>query len=492
MRKRFAIVATIGMVIAVLLTGCSFSAGSSAKSEDYKDIFTDRYEEASKDNKYKGTMVAYNYSLPGYGEMQIYVDTTEGHKFELVENSSAFQVKDKDGNLAVTGMIMDKDQYAQYSAYANDNYVINGRQFYGLVNEYGSLDLYSYAADCGVDGGLVLEATEESLFRLVAFRGTPIEGALDQAAYKGVAEGTETTEVIDVESLLGPTTMGFANGYVFDLTKCTIEDHQGFNFKIEGSESVVEAAITDEYTAFEAIDTMATNIKEESGEAPLIDTHKEGVYLTGFYNDAFILCFAAEGDGVTYIMSMRTVDADNCIDIFNGIISDFLRGGATEYSVRTEYGEEVGEDDAVSDDLADIDEAVDNILNEDSSSDVEYEPHTDKYYKIPSGYTCIYSCDYFDTLAGDEYEYTFNFDADEELLSFAKGKGDKYLDYDLEKISEIDSSYGKIIICMHGNDGYYRYHAISEDGTVAIDFNSAYSEKIDKKTCEKLVKDVVK
>ena len=484
MKKRIAIIVALSMALAMLLSGCSFNVGSSGGKEDYKDIFIDRYEEANQDNKYKGSMITYNYSLPGYGEMMIYVDTTEGHKFELVENSSAFQVKDSEGNIAVSGLIMDKEQYAEYSAYANDNYVINGRPFYGLVNEYGSLDLYSYAADCGVDGGLVLEATDEKLFRLVAFRGTPIEGALDQASYKGTIDD-EIPEEIDVESLFGPTTIGFADGLVFDLSKSTIEDHQGFSFKIEGSESVVETGITDEYTPFEAIDTMATNIKEESGEAPVIDTHKEGVYLTGLYNDAFILCFAAQGEDVTYIMTMRTVDVDNSIDIFNGIISDFLKAGATEYSVRTEYGVEVSDDD---DELAEADEDVDITDDE----DIEYEPHTDKYYKIPAGYTCIYSCDYFDTIAGDEYEYTFNFDADEDLLAFAQGKGTKYLDYDLEKISEINSSYGKVIICMHGDDEYYRYHALTEDGTVAIDFNSAFSDEIDKKTCEKLIKDVLK
>lgn len=487
LRKRMFGCVAMCLVLAMLLNGCSFHVGNTPKTEKYEDIFIDRMAEVKNQGKYVTKMVTYNYTLPGYGEMQIHVDTSEGHTFEMVEGTSGFQVKDADGNVALTGVITDKDQYKMFTAYANDDYVINGRPFYGLVNEYGSLDLYSYVADCGIDGGLILEATDEKLFRLVAFRGTPIEGALDQASYKGNIEDyedvTEDEENLDFEKLFDEDTVGFANGYVFDLTEQKIEYHEGYYFKIEGSESVLETSITDEYSAAEAADIMVESLKADSGETPIMDVHSEGIYITGLYDDAFILCFLADGEDVTYILSLRTVDVDNGINIVNSIISDFLRGDATDASVRTEYGQPVEE---LEDDL------LDDLADADSTSDDEYKPHTDKYYKIPSGYTCIYSCDYFDSFAGDEYEYTFNFDADEDLLAFAQGKGTKYLDYELKKVSEIDSSYGKIIICMHGNDGYYRYHALNEDGTVAIDFNSAYSDEIDKKTCEKLIKDVLK
>ncbi|MBD4652728.1 hypothetical protein GUG52_13085, partial [Xanthomonas citri pv. citri] len=90
------------------------------------------------------------------------------------------------------------------------------------------------------------------------------------------------------------------------------------------------------------------------------------------------------------------VDVDNSINIFNGVISDFLAGGATEYSARTEYGQ------PVEDDIEDI--------------EVDTTPNTDSYYIAPAGYECIYSCEFFDNFTNGEYEYQFNFLTDNELV----------------------------------------------------------------------------
>ena len=482
----------VSLTVLACLYGCGIGTPAEKKLS-YDDVFIDRHQEDKQDGAWKGSMIEYKYSLPGYGEMSIYVDTTEGHTFELIEGTSAFQVKDKDGNLAVTGLVMDKDQYKSITAYANDNYTINGRKFCGLINEYNSIDIYSYMADCGIDGGMCIEATDESLFKLVAFRGTPIEGALDQDAYKGKIEDVDTTvstqEVepdidvtVDVQSLFDEDTMGFADGYVFNLSEVKIEEHNGYYFKIKDSESVIETAITSDYTAADAAQTMADSLKAASGETPVVDIHDEGVYITGLYENAFMLCFLADGVDTTYIMSMRTADADNSIKIFNSVISDFLAGGATDYSVRTEYGKPVdgGEDE----------KPVDDPVGEPLSAT----PKEGTYFNAPKGYECTYACEFFDTYSNDKYEYQFNYLEDEDLVAFAKGKNDEYLGQKINKVAEVkSSSNGKVIIGERTNgEGYYRYHAVSEDGVINIEFNSYYSEQLDKTTCEKLIKDVLK
>ena len=172
MKKRFAIIAALSMALTMLLSGCSFNVGSSGGKEDYKDIFIDRYEEANQDNKYKGSMVTYNYSLPGYGEMMIYVDTTEGHSFEVVQEAAGFKIKDKDGNDVLYGICLDKDMYAERTANCNETKTINGRDFIYVKNADGSEDCYTDVSDCGLNCGLALEIHDGNFdnFRLVAFR----------------------------------------------------------------------------------------------------------------------------------------------------------------------------------------------------------------------------------------------------------------------------------------------------------------------------------
>ncbi len=322
---------------------------------------------------------------------------------------------------------------------------------------------------------------------------TEVEPQQDDSNTVDVADTKEITEsTVDVQSLLDEDTMGFDNGYVFDLSEVRIEEHEGFYFKIEGSESVIETVVTKDFTASEAAQTMADNLKASSGETPVLDYHDEGVYITGIYNDEFMLCFLADGEDGTYIMSMRTVDADNSIKIFNSVISDFLAGGATDSSLRTEYGQAVdGNSQPVTDNAT--------TENEKKSGDGDTEPAVDAtprqgtYYNAPKGYECTYSCEFFENYGNDEYEFQFNFLCDDELIEFANGKNDTYLDYKITKIGEVNSSSGKVIIGERTNgEEYYRYHAVSTDGTVNIEFNSYYSEKLDKSTCEKLVKSVLK
>lgn len=193
-KKRILIALIMGLLL-VIMTGCGFSIGSPTKSEHQADLFPDKYE-GQKGTK--STYMAYTFTLDGLGEMQVYVDTTEGHKFELEEENSGFNILDKDGNTVLYAACMNNDAYRTLTAQIDDVETINGRDFLYIENN-GSIDAFSYMADCGLDCGLVLEShTDADVFRLVAFRGTALEGASsDPYAYKGTASDTELNDEDD-------------------------------------------------------------------------------------------------------------------------------------------------------------------------------------------------------------------------------------------------------------------------------------------------------
>lgn len=189
MRQR---IVSVVMIFAMLLTlsGCGFSVGSTSGDEDYKSLFPDRA--ATLDKNYKTKDVGYKFSYgEGNGELMVYVDTSEGHSFEMLEDVAGFKIKDKDGNDALYAVCLERDMYAEYSAYCDSVKTVNGRDFLYSINADNSEDCYSYMADCGLDVGIVLEVHDNNTenFGLVAFRGTPLEGASsDVYEYKGVLE----------------------------------------------------------------------------------------------------------------------------------------------------------------------------------------------------------------------------------------------------------------------------------------------------------------
>lgn len=199
MKKRIGISLLVILLMTSVLSGCGFSIGNSSNDEDYKSLFPDKAE--ALDKSYKTSNMGYKFSLgEDYGEMMVYVDTSEGHTFELMTDSPAgFTINDKDGNVALYAVCMDRSQYEMYSIYASDVKKVNGRDFLYMINGDGSEDCFSYMADCGLDCGFVLEvhdgATEN--FGLVAFRGDALDGASsDVYYYQGSIEEPEldTTE----------------------------------------------------------------------------------------------------------------------------------------------------------------------------------------------------------------------------------------------------------------------------------------------------------
>lgn len=190
--KRFlsALAAAVTSVAIVLsLSACSFSIGTISEKEDYKDIFID----APKSNTHAS--LQYVFKLDNYGKMNVWVDTTNGHKFELVQENSGFNILDKDGKALLYCGCTSKENYETLVAGVDKVKTVNGRDFFYRENGDGSIDLFSYMADCGLDAGLVMETREGfDVFRLVAFRGTPLEGASpDIYAYKPKADATTQT-----------------------------------------------------------------------------------------------------------------------------------------------------------------------------------------------------------------------------------------------------------------------------------------------------------
>ena len=75
----------VGVVLTLSLTGCGFSIGTSSESGDYSDVFTDPITSGKIH-----TMKSYQFTVGDYGSTTVYVDTTDGASFELVETPAGF------------------------------------------------------------------------------------------------------------------------------------------------------------------------------------------------------------------------------------------------------------------------------------------------------------------------------------------------------------------------------------------------------------------
>lgn len=195
------VVALFAMLLCLGMTACGFSVGNAGGSDDYKELFPDRA--ATLGSTYKTSNVAYDYSLGEYGAMKVYVDTSEGHSFELDQTYGGFYIKDKDGKEVIHTYPLVKEEYEAYTANVSELRTINGRQFFYSLDSLNH-HVYTYLADCGIDLGMIFETEEDpSVFSLVAFRGTPIAGASsDPYAYKGQAtEGLDEYVDVDTEDI---------------------------------------------------------------------------------------------------------------------------------------------------------------------------------------------------------------------------------------------------------------------------------------------------
>lgn len=267
--------------------------------------------------------------------------------------------------------------------------------------------------------------------------------------------------------------------YNYDTTiPCTM-----YTINIPDSEYkyLITATTNHDVAYTELADAVANELKESYNVTPFIDIHDEGAYITGILEDRVMLTFIANDNnsGTTYSLRLDTDDSDNCIDILNSIIDDFLASGITDNEYRTEYGEKVDSG---------------NRGNDDSS---KVEPITEGFPKInvPSDYKCTYSSEY--TLSyenEDKYSITFKTYQDEDLLDFLAGGSDQYLEsYTLKEYGSHKSSvYGTLhIIEAKSNkyDNMYKYYAITMDGTVTTELGKLFGDKMSIEECKGILAD---
>ena len=118
----------ITLLLCVVLTlgavGCSFSVGNKGEDKDYKDIFTDKASELGK--SYKTSLLTYDFTAGDYGKMKIYVDTSEGHSFEVDSEHGGFLLKYDEGEEVLHAYMLDPSTYEQVTAEVDDVRTING------------------------------------------------------------------------------------------------------------------------------------------------------------------------------------------------------------------------------------------------------------------------------------------------------------------------------------------------------------------------------
>lgn len=181
----------LAAVLTFSLAGCGFSIGNvpsgSKDGVGYEELFPDAAAEWGKSHKesFKG----YKFSLAGYGSMMVYVDTTNGHKFNLRNEQQGFAITDADGNDVLSAMCVPKEIYEENTMYCDTVETTNGRDFF-KDNIDGSSVRMCYLADVGMDAGLIVEVLGDAKdFRLVSLTGTPLSGASANIYdYKGQEE----------------------------------------------------------------------------------------------------------------------------------------------------------------------------------------------------------------------------------------------------------------------------------------------------------------
>lgn len=176
------------VIMTLGIAGCSFSVGNKAEDKDYREIFTDKASEMGE--SYQTSFLTYDFTAGDYGQMKIYLDTSEGHSFEVDSENAGFLIRDEEGEEVLHAYMLDSSVYEQLTAEVDEVRTINGRDFFASDNDEKEVyHAFSYLADCGMDCGMILEAYENpEIMGVVAFDGVPLENAKsDIYVYKGEA-----------------------------------------------------------------------------------------------------------------------------------------------------------------------------------------------------------------------------------------------------------------------------------------------------------------
>lgn len=485
MKKKFYCV--LAIVLALALTGCSWSVGTDSRRDDrsYDEIFT--WGNESKVH----TTKTYRVELGEYGGMNLILDTSLGHSFELDGSTNTFTVTDKEGETTVLGHLVSQEQYGNITAlYSNlDIRNVNNRDLAVVFDEIlGKHLAFTYLADCGLDVGLMMEGSGDDAFQYLAFSGEALpDSSADIHHYLGTP--TQDNEEPPQPQSEDTWEISFTNGKGFNASKYDLKlvdtnvfsSVNSYEVQIGSSDTqnILEAALRIDTTATELADSLAESIKASSGVTPVLDIHEEGAYITGIYEGMFTLAFVTDGvDGTTYALCLYSSDAENCIDILNSIIDDFLASDIVESSGRTAYGEQVNTPDSESGSSDGTPTGGGNLPE----------------FTVPAGYSLIYEGEYVVSYNNDTTDITFYVSSDDEFLRFLHGETDNYYNiYQMATVGSYESeNYGEIHIAEGSSDNLYRYFAGNESGTVVIQLTSNYGSKLSLEECVELLKQFIR
>ena len=480
MKKKLCYV--IAIVLALSLAGCSWSVGTDSQRDDrsYDEIFT--WGNESKVH----TTKTYRVELGEYGGMNLILDTSLGHSFELDGSSNTFTVTDKEGETIVLGYFVPQETYRDITALYNNLDIrnVNNRDLAEVDFDeiLGNHFAFTYLADCGLDVGLMMEGSGDDAFQYLAFSGEALpDSSADIHHYLGTpAQDNEEPQQPQSEDTWEIT---FTNGKSFNVSKYDlklvdtdiISSVNSYEVRTGSydTQNILEAALRSDTTATELADSLIESIKASSGETPLLDIHEEGAYITGIYEGMIALAFITDGaDGTTYTLCLYSSDAENCIDILNSIIDDFLASGSVESSGRTAYGEPV--------------ELPDFSTPAGSGNLPEF--------TVPAGYSLKYEDEFLVSYGNETMDINFYVNSDDEFLRFLRGETDNYYNfYQMATVGSYESqNYGEIHIAEGSgegsSDGLYRYFAGNESGTVVIQF---YADKLSLEECVELLKQFI-
>lgn len=116
----------------------------------------------------------------------------------------------------------------------------------------------------------------------------------------------------------------------------------------------------------------------------------------------------------------------------------------------------------------------------------------DRYYTVPDGAECTYSCEYFESFVFGEEQYTamLFFERDYTIDQFMNGGTDDYLGlYKLSKKTELTTRFGKTAVVEAVGENATEYYVWCADSDiVSINFRNTYGDPLTEEQCIDIVK----
>ena len=240
--------------------------------------------------------------------------------------------------------------------------------------------------------------------------------------------------------------------------------------------NVIELFIIDDYKT--SIETLGTQLKDLYGSTPMYTYNEEGAYLTSMTDSALVLAFSTAGVGeYDYLISLSTVDTDNCQNIMYQFVDDLLASGLTVETDRIKY------------------ETTTPNTNNNIDTNTTNESVSNGYWTTPSDYSTIYECEYFVSYNNPKYEVTMHYEPDDDLVEYVNGDTDTIFTgiYSQVKMAEETINGQKWYIFEGLSDGgYYYYHAIDSTKTMYMEIDENLGNELTNNELKDIIGSFVK